>query len=200
MRNDRAGQDDPKTVWQNQPAVAPTMTLELVRSKARELHANTRRQLLGTLAGPFAALLLYAFAIREFRPLQQALHLLFGCALAWSLAGLLFLYRGMWSPTMPGDAGLTTGLDYCRQEVARRRLILRRVLLWSFGPVLLSLGTLILALAMIAGERRILPNGLPFLLLVFVWIVGYFVIRLREQRGLDRQLDELNEIERENSR
>jgi hypothetical protein len=54
---------------------------------------------------------------------------------------------------------------------------------------------------MIGGtDCGILPNGLPFLVLVFVWTVGYFVIRFQEQRGLDRELDELNEIERENSR
>ena len=45
------------------------MTLKLIRSKARELQAKTRRKLLGTVAGPLAAAFFYAFGIREFAPL-----------------------------------------------------------------------------------------------------------------------------------
>ena len=200
MRDDLAGHD-PKSIWQRQPTETHTMTLKLIRLRTRELHAKTRRQLLGTLAGPVAAVFLYALGIREFPPLQQVLHPLFAFALAWSLVGLYFLNRGLWSAEMPGDAGLSTGLEFCRRELERRRYRLRRVLLWSFGPVLLAIGTFILALAMIESrDGGIFPNGLPFLALVVVWIVGYFIVRLREQRELKRDLDELNDIESENSR
>ncbi len=65
--------------------------------------------------------------------------------------------------------------------------------------MLLAIGALILASAMV-GTRDwgILPNGLPFLVLVGFWIVGYFTIRWRQQRELQREMDDLNEIEREN--
>jgi hypothetical protein len=67
--------------------------------------------------------------------------------------------------------------------------------------VLLAIGTFILALAMIGTkDRGLLPNGLPFLALVVVWIIGYFAIRMREQRELKREIDELNDLERDNSR
>jgi hypothetical protein len=139
--------------------------------------------------------------MKLFSPLQLLLHPLFALALVWSLAGLHFLNRGMWSPVMPGDAGLSTGLEFCRREIERRCDLLRRVLVWSFGPLLLAIGTFILALAMIGSTGRgILPNGLPFLVLVAVWMILYFVVRLREQRELKREIDELNGIERENSR
>ena len=39
---------------------------------------------------------------------------------------------------------------------------------------------------------------IPFLTLVVIWIVGVFVVRMREQRELQREIDELNNIEREN--
>jgi hypothetical protein len=192
---------DPKQIWQSQRTEAQRMTLKLIHWKARELHAKTRRQVLGTLAGPLAAALSYAFGMRAFPQLERVLQPLFALALAWSLAGLFFLNRGMWSAAMPGDAGLSTGLEFCRREIERRRDLLGRVLLWSFGPVLLAIGTFVLALAMIGGgDRGILPNGIPFLALVVVWIIAYFVMRLREQRELQREIDELNDIERENSR
>jgi len=198
MGNDSSG-NDPRTIWQNQPTETTTMTLKLVRWKGRELQAKTRKHLLGTLAGPLAAIFFYALAIRLFSPLQQLLHPLFALALVWSLVGLYFLNQGMWSAVMPGDAGLSSGLEFCRREIERRCYLLRRVLVWSFGPVLLAIGTFILALAMIGGaDGGILPNGLPFLAAVAVWIIFYFIVRFREQRELRREIAELDDIEREN--
>ncbi|MGI8744197.1 MAG: hypothetical protein ACR2NN_16810 [Bryobacteraceae bacterium] len=197
MRDDFHG-DDLRTIWQNQPTEASTMTLEKIRQKARELHAKTRRELLGTLTVPLVVALFYAFGIKQFPPLQQVLQPLFAFALAWSLAGLYFLNRGKWSGAMPGDSGFSAGLELCRREIERRRDYFRHVLLWSFGPVLLVIGTFILALAIVAG-RGIFPNAMPFIMLVVVWIAAYFVIRVRKQRELQREIDELNDIERENS-
>jgi hypothetical protein len=198
---DELARDELRAVWQSQPTVTFTMTMKLIRSKARELQAKTRRQLLGTAAAPLAAAFLYAFGIREFPALEHVLHPLFAFALVWSLAGLYFLSGGMWSSVMPGDAGLSTGLEFCRGEIKRRRYLLRRALLWSLGPVLLAIGTFILALAMIGTkDRGLFPNGLPFMALVVIWLLGYFVMRAREQRELKREIDELNDLEKDNSR
>jgi hypothetical protein len=193
--------DDLKAIWRNQPTGTPAMTLRLIRSKARELEAKTRRQLLGTLAGPLAVAFSYALGIRMFPALRPVLHPLFAGALLWSMIGLYFLSQGMSSPVMPEDAGLRTGLEFCREALERRRNLLRRILLWSLGPILVAIATLVLALAMVGSESRgLLPNGLPFLTLVVVWIIAYFVIRAREQRELKREIDELNDLERDNSR
>jgi hypothetical protein len=198
---DELPRDELRAVWQSQPTVTSTMTMKLIRSKARDLQAKTRSQLLGTAAAPLAAAFLYAFGIREFPALEHVLHPLFAFALVWSLAGLYFLSGGMWSSVMPGDAGLSTGLEFCRGEIKRRRYLLRRALLWSLGPVLLAIGTFILALAMIGTkDRGLFPNGLPFLALVVIWLLGYFVMRAREQRELKREIDELNDLEKDNSR
>lgn len=200
MPNEIRG-DDPRTIWQNQPTESFVMPLEEIRQKARGLHARTRRKLLGTLAVPLNIALFYGFGFKEFPPLRPMLNPLLGFALAWSLIGLYFLNRRMWSAVMPGDAGFSPGLELCRGEIERQRDILRRVLLWSFGPVLLAIGTFILALAMVGSRGRgIFPNALPFLIVVVVWVLAYFVIRFRDQRQLQRELDELNEIDRLNRR
>jgi hypothetical protein len=199
MPDDRP-ENDLRKIWQNQPTEASPMTLEKIQQKARELHAKTRRQLLGTLTTPLMVVIFYAYGIKQFPLLGQVLQPLFAFALAWSLAGLYFLNQGKWSNAMPGDAGFSAGLEFCRREIERRRDYYRRVLLWSFGPVLLAIGTFILALAIVAG-RGIFPKATPFMILVVVWIAAYFfVIRVREQRDLQREIDELNDIERENSR
>ena len=191
-------ENDPRTIWQNQPTEPSVMTLETIREKMRELRAKTRRDLLGTLTGPLVVAFFYAFCMKQF-PAQQRLQPLFVLALVWSLAGLYFLSRGKWSGEMPGDAGLSAGLEFCRREIERRRDYFRRVLLWGAGPVLLAIATFVLALALGAG-RGILPKAMPFMTLVVVWIAAYVVIRARQVRELQRELDELNAIDRENSR
>jgi len=188
---------DPKAIWQNQPTETSAMSLRLIQRKARELHAKTRRQLLGTLAAPVATAFFWITGVRLFPSIQHLLLPPFLFALAWSLIGLYFLNRGMWSAVMPGDAGLSTGLEFCRREIERRNHLLRRLLLWSFAPILLATGAFIFGLALVGG-RRIVPNGLPFLILFAVWVVGYFVMRLREQRELQRELEDLNEIAGQN--
>jgi hypothetical protein len=190
MRDD-SPENDPRTIWQNQPTEPSVMTLEKIRQKVQQLRAKTRRQLLGNSAAPLIVIALCGFAIKQFSPLQP----LFALPVAWSLAGLYCLNRGMWSAAMPGDAALSTGLEFYRREIERRRYLLRRALLWSFGPILLTIGMFILALVQMAG-RRIFPNALPFLSLVVVWLAGYFVIRMREQRGLQREIDALNDLDR----
>lgn len=183
-----------KDVWLKQPTEVPVMTMKLIQQRSRELRARTRRRLLGTLAGPLAAGLFGVYSMVVFAQLRPVLQPLFALALVWSLAGLYFLNRGMWTEVMPGDAGL----GFCRRELERQRDLVRRVLLWTFGPMMLTIGTFVFALVMVSTEARgLFPNGLPFLILVGVWIVAYFVIRVREQRGLEREIAELNEIERE---
>ncbi|MEP7362943.1 MAG: hypothetical protein ABI972_06780 [Acidobacteriota bacterium] len=172
--------------------------MKLMQQRARDLRAKTRRESLKTLAGPFAIGLFYAVGLKEFAALRQMLQPPFALAIAWSLAGLYFLNRGMWSTMVPAEAGLITSLQSCRREIERQRDLVRRALMWSFGPVLLTLGAFILALVMVGTkERGIFPNGLPFLVLVLIWMVAYFTVRLREQRDLQREIEELNCIEQD---
>jgi hypothetical protein len=198
MQND-SPEDDVRTIWLNQPTEAPTMISKLIEQRSRELRIKTRRKLIGTVAGPLAAGIFYAYSMKAFPALRQMLQLPFALSLAWGLAGLYFLNRGMWSSAMPGGLGHGTGLEVCRLEIERQRDLVRRFLVWSFGPVILAVATFVSALALISTkERGIFPNGLPFLILVVVWIVSWFVIRLREQRELQRGIDELNDIEMKN--
>jgi len=136
-----------------------------------------------------------AYSLKEFGPLRPMLEPLFALAFAWSVAGIYFLSRGKWSDAMPENAGLSTGLEFCRGELERQRDVVRRALVWTFGPLILALGAFILALGIvISRDPRLMPNGIPFLLLLVVWIFGYFSIRLREQRQLEREMDELNDL------
>jgi hypothetical protein len=198
MPDDPSG-NDPKTIWQNQPVEPSAMTLETIRRKARELHAKTRRELIGNIAAPLAVVVFAGLGVAIFDDSPQ--RTVFALALAWALAGQYFLHRGMWSATLPGDAALTTGLEFYRREIERRRYLFRRVLKWSFGPMVLAIGALLLPI--VTGgiaERGAYRNMIPFLTLLALWLVGFFVVRMRQQRELQREIQELNDIERENRR
>jgi hypothetical protein len=188
---------DPKQVWQSQTPETNAMTLKLIEWKARELRAKTRRKLLGTLTGPLIVGFLYAFARKEFPGERGILDPLFICAFVWSIAGLYVLSRGMQSATFPADAGLSGGLQFSLGELERRRILVQRSLLWSFGPLVLAVGVFVLALALV-GRHRFFPRALPFMTLIVVWIIGHFVSRRHEQRGLQYEINELKEFERGN--
>lgn len=139
MRDDLLG-DSPKSIWLNQPTETRTMTLQLIQLKLRELRAKTRRKSLQTLTAPLAVGVFYALALTQFADLREGLQPAFAIALVWSLAGLFFLNLEMWSASTPDDTGLATGLQFCQREIERQRDLVRRSLLWSFGPVLLAIG------------------------------------------------------------
>lgn len=198
MQND-SPESGVRNIWLNQPTETPAMISKLIEQRRRELRARTRRKLIGTVAAPLAASIFYAYSIKEFPALRQVLQLPFAFAVVWGLAGLYFLNRGMWSEVIPGNVGLNTGLEVCRLEIERQRDLVRRFLVWSIGPVMLAVATFVWALVMVSTrERGIFPNGLPFLILMAAWIVSWFVVRLREQRGLQREINELKNIEMEN--
>ena len=177
------------------------MTIERIRHKVGELHAKTRRQMLANLVVPLVVVALCGFGMKQFP--HPGLRSLFAFAIAWSLAGVYFLNRGMWPVILPLDAASSTGLESYRREVERRRSLDGRILLWGFGPMVFAVATLIVLILTLGTEsgmrlQQALLKMTPFLTLLAIWFVGFFVIRMRQQRDLQREIDELNSIEKAN--
>ena len=122
-------------------------------------------------------------------------------ALVWAVAGQYFLHRGMWPGKPPDDAPCNTGLAFYRQEVRRRRNLFRRVLPWSFGPIALATVAFIFpSLRSAPVFKGPLPATAPFAIVLFGWIAAFFLVRLRAGRELQCDVDELDEIERDQER
>jgi hypothetical protein len=173
------------------------MTLELIRQKTRDLNAKTRRGLLG---GTAVSLFVVGFSGLGIAWVDDtALRAVFAVAIVWTLAGQYFVNRGMWPATLPQDSAPSTGLESYRREVERRRYLLSCVLLWSFGPVMLTVATFTVHLVRLGIRNGMLLNMIPFLALLVAWIAGVFLIRLRDQRELQREIDDLDKIERANA-
>lgn len=191
--------ETPKTVWQNQPMEAPAMTLEIIRQKASESRSKTRRELFGSIAMVVIVIAISAFGIHHAS--NAVFRLLFVFGIAWVLVGQGLLHGGMWSTSPPADATLKTGLEFYRRELERQQDVIGRILRWSFGPVILSIGTLILVLVEMAIGRSLpIRSVMPFTALFVIWIIAYFVRRSRSQSKLRREIEELSDVERGSTR
>lgn len=192
--NQSSNEDDPKKLWQNQPREETTLALKLIQQRAQELHARTRRELFGNIAMiPLVA------AIAWFGFLQThdlGFRSIFVASVVWAVVGQYLLHRGMWSARAPERPALMTGLEFYRREIDRRRNLLRRFLQWTLGPVILSLGTLILLLTGMARSVGKPGAVIPFTTLAVIWLVLVFVLRSHDQRALKQEIDQLNEIEK----
>jgi len=189
--------NNPKKVWQSQEREISTVTLErMIRRRAQELHAKTWWERLGSFSGP---LIVAAFAWLGisigYNPVPRAI---FAIAGAWSVAGVYVLNRGGWPGRLAGDAALATGLEFCRKEIQRRLDFHRRFLLWLFAPIVLAIGALVVP-AMGNGFQKggTLAKMVPFLSLLVLWVIGIFVIRSWKWKAMQREIDELNDIEKE---
>jgi hypothetical protein len=174
------------------------MTLEkMIRRRAQELHAKTVRERLGSVAGPLGVIAFAALGIAMgYNPVQRAV---FAIAIGWSLAGAYVMNRGMWQGRLAEDAAWATGLEFCRREIERGIYIQRRFLLWVFTPIVLAIGALVVPqMGSGFGSGGTIAKMSPFLTLFALWMIGVFVIRRMRSKQLQREIEELNDIEREN--
>lgn len=191
---DDSPKNDPQTIWQDQPMEAPTMTLEGIREKAREYRSKKRRALLGSIVTVLLIVAISIFGIQHGS--GAGVRMLFALAIFWALAGQSFLHRRKWQPGLPDDANLSTGLEFYRRELEQQQDLVRRILQWSLGPVILSVLSLIVVLVKMATGRGLpISRVLPFTILFIVWLISFFVLRSRDQKKLRREIDELRNVE-----
>ena len=192
---DNSPNDNLKTAWQNQPMEASKMTLETILQKAGESRSKTRRELFGSIAMALIVVAISVFGILHGS--NAGIRVVFVLAIVWALTGQILLHRGMWSESLPDEATVSTGLEFYRRQIERQQDLVSRVLEWSFGPVILSIGTLVVMLVEIARGRSLRISAVaPFATLVVIWIIAFFVLRSRDQRKLRLEIDELSHIEK----
>jgi hypothetical protein len=105
------------------------------------------------------------------------------------------------SRKLPADAGLSPTFAFLRQELQRKSDDIRLVWLRVLGPLFLIIGILAAPiLAMAARNPVYLKNAAPFLVLLTVWLVAFYILRKRKRRELRRELQDLDALEREMGR
>ena len=197
MRDDFPG-DDPKTIWQNQPTETSTMTLETNSTEGAGASRKDAQAVAGDSGRAACRRLLLRFR-RKAVPIAAT-----GAAPAVRVRARLEPGRTVFSESgnvVRGDAGRCglqhrSGVLPARDRAAARLSSSRpAVVVWAgdSGNRHVCSGT------GVGCRQRNFSERIPFMTLVVVWIFAYFVIRMREQRGLQREIDELNKIETENN-
>ena len=197
MPND-SSTNDPRTIWQNQPTEPSKMTLIMIRHKTQQLQEKTRRELLSQLSGSLVMVGFYGVGIWWIHGV--VLRAAFALAIVWTLAGLYFFDREKVSNAAQSEVSLSTSLESYRREVERRHYLSGRFLLWTFAPILPAIAALTTFLLTIGWHHHgFLRASIPFFSLLGLWFVLLFLQRMRQQRDLQREIEQLNEIERSNN-
>lgn len=166
--------NDPKEIWQHQPAEPLHMSTELLERRYKRFE-NRRRAGLYALWG--LAGLATAASIYVLRPVSILW-------MAWS-AWMLYQSYARRRPVEP--AGELT-LSFYRAELVRRQHYFSSAWMWFLLP------TLLCVVVSIAAALDFVPKSLPFLTLLLIWfLILPFQFR-REQRSLQLEIDTLDAL------
>jgi Flp pilus assembly protein TadB len=171
------------------------MTALMIRRKTQQLQTKTRRELLNSIVVSSFVVGLSIFGItRVHGPVMCGL---FAVTIGWTLASQYFVYRGSMADSKQSDFFLNTSLQSYRREVERQRYLSSNFLVWAFAPAMLAGGSMSALLLAVVGPRGFLLNTSVFCTLLGSWFI-VFVMRFQERRALQREIDELNELETSN--
>lgn len=174
------------------------MSPDEIRRKAQKLHAKARMAAIAWIS--IGIFLSVSFA-RSFASAQELLPRIgWGVLSLWGLYGAWQAYRWIWPGRLAADATFSTSLDSYRKEIERQRDYGRQI--WRRSGLAVAFLGLALVVApgliKVVETPRLLPNAAPFFVLLAVWLVSFLLLRKRNQQNLQREIDELKALEREN--
>jgi hypothetical protein len=184
--------DHLKSLWQNHNLEPVQMSLEEIRQKAEGFQKVIRRR---NLREYVAAAFVFAgsgYCIWRFPGLRLAVGLL----LTGTLYVLYQLHTRGAAKRVPESLALDTCLEFHRRELERQRDLARDVLKWYLLPFVPGLLAAV-AVPLLHEPPEKWIGALPVILL---WAAMFYAIWRLNNRGADklqRQIDELNSMNRE---
>ena len=181
-------------LWQDQPTETISMPLDEIRRKAEAFHAKARFAALAMVVGGLGWSVLASSAfLREQTVLPRiAWALLAG----WGLFTAIRTYVRAWPERLAADATPQTCLSFYRGELERQRDYISHVWRRSGLPVAFA-GLALLVIPPIAANPQLAPKALPVFLVLVVWFAIFVPQRKRKQRKLQREIEELEALERD---
>jgi hypothetical protein len=197
-RPDEFPMNDPKKIWQDQPTEAIRMSLNEIRRKAHKLQMKAR---LAALAWFVMGLVLCVFFARTSANAHGVVERIgWGMLSLWGLYGAYQAYKWIWPGSLAANATMSTSLDFYRRELERRHDYVQHV--WRRSGLTFCFAGLAVVivppLILLLRTPRLLMNVVPFFVLLAIWLAVFFPLRKRQQRNLQREIDELNALEGEN--
>jgi Flp pilus assembly protein TadB len=178
-----------KTIWQDQNPEATQMSIDEIRTKARNFERKIRlRNFREYLAAAVVAAAFIWFAWHSPWPIVRVGHLLVA---AGALCFAYELHRRGSSRTQPKELGTKGCLDFHLGQLERQRKLLYESWKWT---IWLIPGFVVLMVGAIAAG--LLSKAAPFLVLVCLWIATWLWMMLRRNKrkadALQQEIDELS--------
>jgi Flp pilus assembly protein TadB len=185
--------DDPRRLWQKQPTEEFRMSENELRRRTESRRERARqRALLSMVFGLVLAVLFGFAAARPAPPVTRAGWILVSL---WSLYFAYHVRRWQWPrDPVPPDASL----QYYRRELEQRMDYSRHLWVRTALPVCF-LGLALVLVPPLAGVLKrpgILLNAAPVLVLLAVWAVLFRRQRRMDRQRLQRELAEIEALER----
>jgi len=199
MMNSESPQDRRmRELWQGQQAEGVRMSIDQIRASATKFQRRIGSRNMREYVAAAAVAIFFGFELlRTGDPLTRI-----GFALI--IAGVLYMVwqlhsKGSARP-LPEDAGLASCTEFQRRELERQRELVSSVWRWYLGPMIPGLAVLIAAFSRTNSGRLTHPGLIIALYSILVAAVFVFVAKLngRAARELQRRIDELDELSREN--
>lgn len=187
-----------RELWQGQQAEGVRMSVDQIRASAGTFQRRIGSRNMREYVAAAAVAIFFGFQ------LQRTGDLLTRIGFALIVAGMLYMAwqlhsKGSGRP-LPEDAGLASCAEFQRRELKRQRELVSGVWRWYLGPMIPGLVVLIAAFSR-TNSRHLTHRGLIVVLYsILVAAVFVFVAKLngRAARKLQRRIDELDELSREN--
>jgi hypothetical protein len=181
-----------KSLWQNQSVEPIQMSLEELRQKAQRFQKRIRNRNLREYAGAVIVFAAFGYYIWRFPVIRLAS----GIILAGTVYVVYQLHTRGAAKTVPASMALDSCFEFHRRELERQRDLLRDVWKWYLLPFVPGM------VIFIASLLRHLPMDkwirmLPFTLFCTLIFFGVWKLNQRGANKLQRQIDELNSMNRE---
>ncbi|MBZ5632350.1 MAG: hypothetical protein LAO55_04410 [Acidobacteriia bacterium] len=197
--------NDIRSVWQSQRKEPSSVSLELIRRKARRLEEAVHQRVVTTYV---VALIIVLIALYISWQLDEIFFRMGAGALILLAVSLIYRARKAVSPgRLPLDATLRVSLDYYRQELERQISYLRagRNTIW---PALLSAALFLTPLVRGALGKPVtykttelryflLSSLAPFLTMTVVWVSSVFVAVGRKVSAVQKEIGEVDKFIKE---
>lgn len=189
--------NDPRNIWQDQPTEAFQMSANELRRKAQQRERKARFEALFSIVVGLILFVFFALACARTRGVIPRTG--FGLISLWCLYFAYQGYKWIWPRPQAPEGTLNVTLESYRIELEKRRDYGRHI--WRRAGLtfcFLGLGILIVPeLIKSLHNPRLLLNMAPVLVLLAIWSAIFFPMRKRNQRKLQREIDELRAFETE---
>jgi hypothetical protein len=180
-----------KTLWQSQSVEPITMSLEEIRQKAERFQTKIRSRNLREYGGAAFVFASFGYYMWRFPDLRWAC----GLILAGTAYVVYQLHTRGAAQTVPASMALDPCIDFHRRELERQRDLLRDVWKWYLAPFMPGLVVFIATLLRRQPADQWI-RMLPFTLMCIAVFGGVLLLNRRGARKLQRQIDELNSVNR----